>query len=70
MERVGSDDKVTLGDGSTLDVAGEGIVDKELLLEDRTRRSCAPRKVRGGYRNLKRGVLSKECALSVPKNLG
>ena len=44
-EQLRSDDKVTLGDGSTLKVAGEGTVDLDMLLDDGTRRSCALKKV-------------------------
>ena len=44
-KQLGSEDKVTLGDGSTLEVAGEGTVDMCMLLHDGTRRSCALKKV-------------------------
>ena len=44
-KQLGSEDKVTLGDGSTLEVAGEGTVDMCMLLDDGTRRSCALKKV-------------------------
>ena len=44
-EQLRSDDKVTLGDGSTLEVAGEGTVDMDMLLDDETRRSCTLKKV-------------------------
>ena len=40
-----SDDKVTLGGESTLEVAGEGTVDVDMLLDDGTRRICALKKV-------------------------
>ena len=39
-EQLRSSDKVTLGDGSTLEVAGEGTVDMDMLLDDGSRRSC------------------------------
>ena len=43
-EQLSSNDKVTLGDGSTLEVAGEGTVDVDMLLNNGTRR-CALKKV-------------------------
>ena len=44
-EQLRSDEKVTLGDGSTLDITGEGTVDVDMLLDDGTRRSCRLKKV-------------------------
>ena len=35
-----STEKVALGDGSTLDVKGEGTIDMEMILQDGTRRVC------------------------------
>ena len=45
LEQLRSNDKVTLGDGCTLDIAGEGTVNMDLLLDDGTRRSCTLKKV-------------------------
>ena len=44
-EQLRSDDKVILGDGSTLEVAGEGTVNMDMLLDNGTRRSCTLKKV-------------------------
>ena len=41
LTQLGSGEKVTLGDGSSLDVAGEGTVDMDMILTDGTRRACA-----------------------------
>ena len=45
LRQLGSDEKVTLGDGSTLEVAGEGTVDVDMVLTDGTKRGCMLRKV-------------------------
>ena len=45
LSQLGSGEKVTLGDGSSLDVAGEGTVDMDMILRDGTRRGCALKKV-------------------------
>ena len=45
LRELGSGDKVTLGDGSTLDVTGEGTVDMDMLLSDGIRRKCTLKKV-------------------------
>ena len=41
FKQLGSSEKVTLGDGSSLDVVGEGTVDMDMLLNDGIRRGCA-----------------------------
>ena len=45
LRQLGSDDKVTLGDGSTLQATEEGTVDVDMVLSDGTRRGCALKKV-------------------------
>lgn len=45
LKQVGSDEKVTLSDGNSLDVAGEGTVGMDMLLNDGKRRGCALKKV-------------------------
>ena len=40
MTQLGSGEKVTLGDGSSLNIAGEGIIDIDRILTDETRRAC------------------------------
>ena len=45
MKKLGSSEKVTLGDGRPLEVAGEGTVDIEMLLTDGNSRGCALQKV-------------------------
>jgi len=41
FKQLGSSEKVTLGDGRSLDVAGEGTVDMDMLLNDGIRRGCS-----------------------------
>ena len=41
---LGSDEKVTLDDGSSLNVAGEGTVDMYMILSDGTSRVCLLKK--------------------------
>ena len=43
MKKLGSNEKVTLGDGRPLEVAGEGTVDMEMLLTDGNSRGCTLR---------------------------
>ena len=45
MKKLGSSEKVTLGDGRPLEVAGEGTIDMEMLLTDGNSRGCALQKV-------------------------
>ena len=45
MKKLGSSEKVTLGDGRPLEVAGEGTVDMEMLPTDGNSRGCALQKV-------------------------
>ncbi len=45
MKGQGSSEKVTLGDGNSLEVVGEGTVDMEMLLTDGRSRGCALKKV-------------------------
>ena len=45
LNELGPSEKVTLGDGSSLDVAGKGTVDMDMLLRDGSRRGCALKKV-------------------------
>ena len=45
LKQVGPNEKVTLGDGNSLGVAGEGTVDMDMLLNDGVRRGCALKKV-------------------------
>ena len=45
LRQLGSDDKVMLGDGSTLQATEEGTVDVDMVLSDGTRRGCALKKV-------------------------
>ena len=44
LKQVGSSEKVTLGDGSSLDLPGEGIVNMDMLLSDESRRGCVLKK--------------------------
>ena len=45
LNQLGANEKVTLGDGSSLDIAGEGTVDMDMLLSNGSRRSCALKRV-------------------------
>ena len=45
LRQLQPDEKVTLGGGSSLNVAGEGTVDMDMLLSDGTRRGCALNRV-------------------------
>ena len=45
LSQLGSKEKVTLGDGTSLDVAGEGTVEMHMLLSDGSKRGCALKKV-------------------------
>ena len=45
LKQVGPNERVTLGDGNSLGVAGEGTVDMDMLLNDGVRRGCALKKV-------------------------
>ncbi|MCG8622199.1 MAG: hypothetical protein MJE68_09430 [Proteobacteria bacterium] len=45
LKELGSGDKVTLGDGSTLDITGEETVDMDMFLNDGIRRKCTLNKV-------------------------
>lgn len=45
LRQLQPDEKVTLGDGSSLSVTGEGTVDMDMLLSDGTRRGCALNRV-------------------------
>ena len=42
---MGSGEKVTLGEGSSLNIAGEGTVYRDMILTDGTRRVCAVQNV-------------------------
>ena len=44
LKQVGPNEKVTLGDGNSLCVAGEGTVDMDMLLNDGVKRGCALKK--------------------------
>ena len=45
LKQVGSSDKVTLGDRNSLDVAGEGTVNMDVLLDDGVKGGCTLKKV-------------------------
>lgn len=45
MKELGSQEKVTLGDGSLLQVVGEGTIDMEMLLSNGSNRGCTLKKV-------------------------
>ena len=45
LKQLSPSEKVTLGDGSSLDVAGEGTVDMDMIMSDGSRRGCALKKV-------------------------
>ena len=45
MKQVGSDEKVTLGDENSLDVAGEGTVDMDMLWDNGVKRGCTLNRV-------------------------
>ena len=45
LKKLSSGDKVALGDGSSLNVAGEGTVDMDMLLDGGARKSCTLNKV-------------------------